>query len=235
MKLILFDIDGTLIWPDGAGRAAINRALSELFGVAGPTDSLPMAGKTDWQIITELLMAVGIDQSSVDASLPECFEAVARHMVQTAQERQIRVCPGVPALLGWLSVHSSEAILGLLTGNLATTAPVKLRAANLDPALFCIGAYGNDGRIRSQLPAVAIDRAQALTGHTFSGKDVVIIGDTPADITCGRHLGVAAIGVATGQYSPDPLIAAGADYVFPDLTNTDAVIQAILQTNRALH
>jgi phosphoglycolate phosphatase len=234
MKLILFDIDGTLIWPDGAGRAAVNRALSELFGVAGLTDSLPMAGKTDWQIITELLMDVGIDQSSVDASLSECFEAVARHTVQTTQERQIRACPGVPALLGWLSVHP-EAILGLLTGNLATTAPVKLRAAKLDPAIFCIGAYGNDGRIRSQLPAVAIDRAQALTGHTFSGKDVVIIGDTPADITCGRHLGVTAIGVATGQYSLDPLIAAGADYVFPDLTNTDAVIQAILQTNRASH
>ena len=230
MKLILFDIDGTLIWPDGAGRAAMSRALSELFGVAGPSDSLPMAGKTDWQIITELLMAVGIDQSSVDASLPECFKAVARHMSQTTQERQLRVCPGIPALLGRLSAHP-EATLGLLTGNLATTAPIKLRAANLDPTLFCIGAYGNDGRIRSQLPAVAIDRAQALPGHTFLGKDVVIIGDTPADITCGRHLGVTAIGVATGRYPLDPLIAAGADYVFPDLTDTVAVIEAILQSN----
>jgi phosphoglycolate phosphatase len=228
MKLILFDIDGTLIWPDGSGRAAMSRALSELFGVAGPADSLPMAGKTDWQIITELLIAVGIDHSSVDASLSECFEAIARHMVQTTQERQISVCPGVPALLGWLSAHP-DAVLGLLTGNLATTAPIKLRAANLDPTLFCIGAYGNDGRIRSQLPTVAVDRAQTLTGHTFSGKDVVIIGDTPADITCGRHLGVTAIGVATGRYSPDVLIAAGADYVFPDLTNTETVVEAILQ------
>jgi len=230
MKLILFDIDGTLIWPDGAGRAAMNRALDEVFGVAGPADTLPMAGKTDWQIINELLIAAGISQSSVDARLTECFEAIARHMAQTTRERQIRVCPGIPALLRWLSVHT-DAILGLLTGNLATTAPIKLRAANLDPTLFCVGAYGNDGRNRSELPAVAINRAQALTGHTCSGKDVVIIGDTPADITCGRHLGVTAVGVATGQYPLESLIAAGADYVFRDLTNTHEVIQAILQSS----
>ena len=230
MKLILFDIDGTLIWPDGAGRAAINRALSEVFGVAGPTDSLPMAGKTDWQIITELLATAGISQSNVDARLTECFEAIARHTAQTTQQRQIRICPGVSPLLEWLSIHTNTT-LGLLTGNLAATAPVKLRAADIDPALFCVGAYGNDGRNRSQLPAVAIDRAQALTGHTFSGKDVVIIGDTPADITCGRHLGVTAIGVATGQYPLDSLTAAGADHVFPDLTNTDLVIQTILQSS----
>jgi len=81
------------------------------------------------------------------------------------------------------------------------------------------------------LPAVAINRAQGLTGHPFSGKDVVIIGDTPADITCGRHLGVTAVGVATGRYPPEALIAAGADYVFRDLTNTNKVIQAILQSS----
>lgn len=228
MKLILFDIDGTLIWPDGAGRAAMTRALGEVFGVTGPTDSLPMAGKTDWQIIIELLTTAGMRQSNVDARLTQCFEAIARHMAQTTQQRQIRICPGVSELLEWLSVQTNTT-LGLLTGNLATTAPIKLRAANLDPALFCVGAYGNDARNRSQLPAVAINRAQALTGHTFSGKDVVIIGDTPADVICGRHLGVTAIGVATGQYPLDSLTAAGADYVFPDLTNTDLVIQTILQ------
>jgi phosphoglycolate phosphatase len=227
MKLILFDVDGTLISPDGAGRAAMYRALNEVFGVAGPADSLPMAGKTDWQIICELLTAAGIAQSHIDARLTDCFDAIARHMAQTTRDRQIRVCPGVPALLRQLSSHP-ETMLGLLTGNLATTAPIKLRAANLEPALFCVGAYGDDGPSRSQLPRVAIARAQALTDHTFSGKEVVIIGDTPADVTCGGHLGVTAIGVATGSYPLDSLIAAGADYAFSDLTNTSAVIQAIL-------
>jgi phosphoglycolate phosphatase-like HAD superfamily hydrolase len=227
MKLILFDIDGTLIWPDGAGRAAMSRALTEVFGVTGPADSLPMAGKTDWQIITELLTATGLSQSSIEANLPQCFKAVARHTAQTTRERRIRVCPGIPPLLARLSA-GPNAILGLLTGNLATTAPIKLRAANLNPAFFCVGAYGDDGLNRSQLPAVAIARAQALTSRTFLGKDVIIIGDTPADVRCGKHLGVTAIGVATGHYPQESLSAAGADYVFPDLADTEMVIQTIL-------
>lgn len=227
MKLILFDIDGTLIWPDGAGRTAMNRALTEVFGTAGPVDSLQMAGKTDQQIIMELLTAAGFEQSLIETRLPACFEAIARHIAHTTHERRMRICPGVPALLAQLSAHPA-ALLGLLTGNLATTAPIKLRAAGLDPALFSVGAYGSDRPERSQLPVVAIARAQALTGHAFPGKSVVIIGDTPADVTCGQHLGVTAIGVATGGYSLEVLSAAGADYVFTDLADTDAVIRAIL-------
>lgn len=226
MKLVLFDVDGTLIWPDGAGRAAMTYALTEIFGTAGPASTLSMAGKTDWQIITELLEATGIDQADVEKKLPACFLAIARHMKYTVRQRRIRFCPGVPPLLTTLSGHP-EVTLGLLTGNLATTAPIKLRAANLDPALFCVGAYGSDRPSRNLLPAVAIDRAKALTGYPFAGKNVVIIGDTPADITCGKHLGVTAIGVTTGRFSNESLDAVGADYVFPDLTDTDAVLRAI--------
>jgi len=227
MKLVLFDIDGTLIWPDGSGRMAMDRALTEVFSISGPADSLPMAGKTDWQIIIELLAAVGLHQSSIQARLPECFQAIARHTAQTTRERHVRACPGVPRLLARLSAHP-QVLLGLLTGNLASTAPIKLRSANLEPTLFCVGAYGNDRHKRSQLPAVAIARAQALTGRQFLGRDVVIVGDTPADVTCGKHLGVTAIGVATGHYSLQSLFAVGADHVFPDLTDTNTVIQAIL-------
>jgi phosphoglycolate phosphatase len=227
MKLILFDIDGTLIWPDGAGRAAMSRALTEVFGTAGPVDSLVMGGKTDLQIITELLTAAGLNQNVIKAGLPTCFQAIAHHMAHTTRERQMRICPGVPALLARLSAHR-EAILGLLTGNLAMSASIKLRAVGFDPAIFRVGAYGSDHSDRSQLPAVAIARAQALTGYTFPGKNVVIFGDTPADVTCGQHLGVTAIGVATGGYPLEVLNAAGADYVFPDLTDTDVVVRAIL-------
>jgi phosphoglycolate phosphatase len=223
MKLILFDIDGTLIWPDGAGRAAMERALVDVFGTAGPTDSLPMAGKTDWQIITELLTAARIEPASIEAYLPQCYQAIARHMLDTARERQIRTCPGVPTLLDRLSARRG-VMLGLLTGNLHATTPIKLRAAHLDPAFFLVGAYGNDGRDRAQLPAVAIARAEALTGLEVRGQDVIIIGDTPADITCGQHLGVTAVGVATGQYSFEALKAAGAKRVFADLANLDAVV-----------
>jgi phosphoglycolate phosphatase-like HAD superfamily hydrolase len=226
MKLILFDIDGTLIWPDGAGRLAMSRALADVCGARGLADSLPMAGKTDWQIAAELLKAAGLSPAAVEAALPRCFEAVAHHMMLTARERHLRPCAGVPQLLARLSAHT-QVVLGLLTGNLATTAPIKLRAAHLEPALFRVGAYGSDGLQRSQLPAVAVARAEALTGHTFRGKNVVIVGDTPADITCGRHLGVTAIGVATGHHPPEVLSAAGADYVFPDLSDIPAVMQVL--------
>jgi phosphoglycolate phosphatase len=228
MKLILFDIDGTLIWPDGAGRAAMQRALVDVFGTAGPTDSLPMAGKTDWQIITELLTVARIEPTSIEAHLPQCYQAIARHMLDTTREREVRTCPGVPALLDHLSTRC-DLVLGLLTGNLHVTAPIKLRAANLDPAFFLVGAYGNDGRDRVQLPAVAIARAEALTGLEVRGENVFIVGDTPADVTCGQHLGVTAIGVATGHYSLEALKAAGAKRVFPDLTNLDAVMHTIGQ------
>ena len=227
MKLILFDIDGTLIWPDGAGRAAMNRALIEMFGTAGPVDALPMAGKTDWQILTELLIDAGLDPHTIEVKLHACFQAIARHMAQTTQERQVRVCPGVPALLTHLSSHP-EATLGLLTGNLATTTPIKLRAARLDPALFHIGAYGSDRPDRAQLPEVAVTRAQALTGLRFKGEHVVIVGDTPADVTCGESLGATAIGVATGRYSSTELENAGADHIFTDLIDIDAVVAAII-------
>jgi phosphoglycolate phosphatase-like HAD superfamily hydrolase len=227
MKLILFDIDGTLIWPNGAGRAAMNRALIEVFGTSGPATSMSMAGKIDWQIITELLIAAGFDRRLIEARRTACFEAITRHMAQTTRERQPRVCLGVPELLVRLATHP-KATLGLLTGNLATTAPIKLRAANIDPALFRVGAYGSDATNRSQLVSVAIARAEALTGRKFLGKKVVIVGDTPADVTCGRHLGVTAVAVATGPYSLDNLSAAGADHVFADLTDTDMVMQAIL-------
>jgi phosphoglycolate phosphatase-like HAD superfamily hydrolase len=152
-------------------------------------------------------------------------------MAHTARERRVRVCPGIPPLLARLSAHP-DAVLGLLTGNLATTAPIKLRAANLNPNFFCIGAYGNDGLNRSQLPALAIARAQALTSRTFLSKDVIIIGDTPADVRCGQHLGVTAIGVATGHHSKESLSAAGAAYVFPDLADTEMVIQTIFRASQ---
>jgi phosphoglycolate phosphatase-like HAD superfamily hydrolase len=228
MKLILFDIDGTLIWPDGAGREAMTGALIEVFGTAGAAATLPMAGKTDWQIITEILTVAGLSQRTIDANLSACFRAAARHMIQTTRTRRIRTCPGVPGLLARLSAHP-KVTLGLLTGNAAATAPIKLRAANLEPALFRVGAYGSDACARSQLLEVAIRRARALTGLTFTGKDVFTVGDTPADVSCGRHLGASAIGVATGHYAPETLHAAGANYVFPDLTDTEAITQVLME------
>ncbi|MFQ5613297.1 MAG: HAD family hydrolase [Anaerolineae bacterium] len=225
--LVLFDIDGTLLWPDGAGREAMRRALLRVLGQTGPIDSLPMAGKTDPQIIRELLRAVGLEANAIEATLLSIFSTMTEILPETLAEAQVQVCPGVPALLEAVGAHR-QILSGLLTGNLSATAPLKLRAAGIDPALFKIGAFGSDDADRLRLPGVAAGRAKALTGLTFEGEQVVIIGDTPADVACARPWGARAIAVATGPYSQADLRAAGADVVLADLSQTTEVIKAIL-------
>lgn len=226
-RLVLFDIDGTLLWSDGAGREAIRLALRQVVGQAGPTNDHRMAGKTDRQIINELLQAIGLDDDAIQANLPAVSTALAHILPRTLAAAHVRACPGVPALLQAVDAHP-QLLLGLLTGNLSTTAPIKLRAAGLEPTMFKLGAFGSDHADRLQLPAIAADRARELTGQTFTGLNVVIIGDTPADVACAHGWGAKAIAVATGPYDEAELRNTGAEAIFADLSATGAVIEALL-------
>jgi phosphoglycolate phosphatase-like HAD superfamily hydrolase len=233
MRLVLFDIDGTLLWTDGAGRRAIHRALLEETGTAGPIDSYRFDGKTDPQIVRELLSLAG----HPDAGEPERVTAVCRRYVGLLEgelarpEQRTRVMPGVPELLAALEPHEAErrVLVGLLTGNVERGAALKLASAGLDPARFTVGAYGSDSHHRPDLPSVAARRAAARAGREFPGRDVVIIGDTPDDVACGRPIGARAVAVATGSYDETALRAAGAAHVFRDLRDTGAVLDAILR------
>jgi phosphoglycolate phosphatase-like HAD superfamily hydrolase len=227
-RLVLFDIDGTLLWSDGAGRRAIHRALSEIFGDTGPADHR-FDGKTDPQIVRELMHVVGHDDMLIDERMDELF---ARYVTCLREELQDPThhavpLPGVTALLDALA-ERDDVTLGLLTGNLLEGARAKLEAVGIDPAMFRVGAFGTDHELRPELPAIAQRRARELLGSEVAGADVVIIGDTPADVECGRDIGARAIGVATGRYGVDELAAHGAAAVFRDLSETDAVIRAIL-------
>jgi phosphoglycolate phosphatase-like HAD superfamily hydrolase len=122
-----------------------------------------------------------------------------------------------------------DVLLGLLTGNVHEGAKAKLAAVGIAPERFRIGAFGSDHEHRPQLPAIARERAAALLGREIPGRDVVVIGDTPADVECGREIGARAIGVATGRYSVEELRSRGAAAVFPDLSDVDAVMAAILE------
>ena len=119
-------------------------------------------------------------------------------------------------------------VLGLLTGNLARGAALKLQAAGLDPARFKVGAYGSDAAHRPDLPPIAARRAERFFGREPVGAEVVIIGDTPADVACGTGIGARAVAVATGAYSVAELAACGAHAVFPDLGDIDSALEAIL-------
>ena len=227
-RLVLFDIDGTLLWSDGAGRRAITRALVEVFGETGPSEHR-FDGKTDPQIVREMMRIAGRADADIDERMPPLF---ARYVACLEEElrdptHHAKPLPGVIELLDTLSQRADLA-LGLLTGNLVQGARVKLRAVGIDPDLFVVGAFGSDHEHRPELPAIAQRRARELLGVDIPGSRVIVIGDTPADVQCGRGIGAHAIGVATGRYATDELLAHGAMAVFSDLSDTEAVLSAIL-------
>lgn len=232
-KLVLFDIDGTLVWTDGAGRRAITTALTTVFGGAGPAD-YRFDGKTDPQIVRDMMRHAGHEDDHIDERMHAVFELYIQRLRQelAAPGYSPRVMPGVFELLDALEGRK-DVILGLLTGNLADGASAKLQAAGIDPRRFRVGAFGSDHESRPSLPAIACRRCRELTGADITGTDVVIIGDTPADLTCGRELGARAIGVATGRYTVADLSVHDPWAVFEDLSETDRVVDEIVGRDAA--
>jgi phosphoglycolate phosphatase-like HAD superfamily hydrolase len=227
MKLLLFDIDGTLIRSQGAGRETLAYALEQVFGTAGPLAEYHMSGKTDPRIVLDLMTAVGFSSEEITAKLPQVYELMAAKGQEIFPHREMHPCPGVPELLAALQAHDG-VVLGLLTGNAHLTAPMKLSAAGIDPAQFKVGVYGSDALDRNLLPALAIERANQLTGHEFSGYNTVIIGDTPADILCARAGKVTAVAVASGWHSAATLAKYQPDYLFDNLADRQMVLDVLL-------
>lgn len=229
-RLVLFDIDGTLLLTAGAGRRAITAALVEAVGPDHGFGAVRFDGKTDPQIVTELLAAAGSapphDDRQVAALCRRYVELLERELAPGAGSATLM--PGVEQLLDHLE-GDSRVVLGLLTGNLADGAALKLRAGGLDPARFVVGAFGSDSARRSDLPAIAARRAETRWGRIPSGGEVVIVGDTPADVACGEAIGARAIAVATGAYSVAELAACDPWAVFTDLSDTAAVLGAIFR------
>lgn len=228
MKIALFDIDGTILWSKGAGRRAMERALFANVGTRGAADHR-YDGKTDRQIVREAMHHSGISDSDIDAAMDR---VIAAYLTELAVELDradhgVEVLPGVREVLDALESRD-DVVLGLLTGNVVDGAERKLRAVGIDFSRFVVGAYGSDGEHRHDLPAIARDRASAHTGSAVSGDACVIIGDTPSDVACGRGIGARAIAVATGHFDVPSLKACDPHAVFADLTDTAAVVRAIV-------
>ena len=228
MKLVLFDLDGTLLWTDGAGRRAIHRALVETLGTAGPIEGFRFDGRTDGDIVKRLAEGAGLSATGavVDRVLERYVALLEDELAQPTQST--RVYPGVLELLAALDARA-DCVSGLLTGNVRPGARLKLASGGLDITRFRIGAFGSDSAHRPDLPAVAQRRAHEQLGLDLSGSDVVIVGDTPADVTCGNGIGARAIGVATGSYAVATLMAAGAYAAFEDLSDIEAVVTAVFE------
>jgi len=215
VKLILFDVDGTLLRCGVQVRDLFTGALTEVFGGHAPVDGFRFAGKTDPQIVLELVRPLGLDDGAILARLPEMREAYRRRLAAGLERDRMELLPGVVPLLERLAERDDVAI-GLLTGNWQATAQVKLGRFDLD-RFFPFGAFGDDGVDRRQLAPVALDRAAATTGRRFAPADALIIGDSHRDVDCARAAGIPSLAVATGFATPGALARAGADWVYPDL------------------
>jgi phosphoglycolate phosphatase len=228
MRVVLFDIDGTVLRSGGVGRVAMEHALTEVFGSPGNSE-YHYDGKTDRQIVRELMRLEGRADEDIDLEMDRLLrEYVARLRDELASgTRSVEVLPGVRELLDELE-GNSNVVLGLLTGNIIDGARAKLAAAGIDISRFKVNAFGSDHEERPQLPGVAQRRASEILGTDIAGERLVVIGDTPADIRCGESIGARAIGVATGRYSVEQLSQHDPYAVFETLADTTAVMERIM-------
>jgi phosphoglycolate phosphatase len=225
--LVLFDIDGTILLAHGAGRRAVHRAMIDVFGVTGP-ELHPFDGKTDPQIVRELGTLAGVSEDVIVEKMTPALDRYYDylHADISGTPESVELLPGVHSLLDSLE-ERDDVMLGLLTGNIEPGASLKLRAVNIAPERFVVGAYGSDAPVRPALPAIAQHRAAQRLGTALPGSRIVIIGDTPHDLTCGDAIGARAIGVETGRFSAAELLPYNPLAVFANLIDTAAVVAAI--------
>ena len=227
-RLVLFDIDETMISSDGAGRRALSRALAETHKLPEAIGSLPMSGKTDRQILAELFTAAGLSYEGEELQ-KEIARALDRYLYYLDEEipasTNYIIHTGVAALLDRLK-GDPRAFLGLLTGNVAIGAQKKLARFDLNK-YFAMGAFGSDSANRLDLPAVAVERAAQQFNEHFNPEEVVIIGDSVNDIACAHHYGATALIANTGKTSWEELEAHKPKYLFKDLSNLEEVVAAI--------
>jgi phosphoglycolate phosphatase len=221
-KLILFDIDGTLILSGGAGIRAMAAAFEETFGERDAFAGVPMPGRTDQLILADALAkyARDLDDNTL-ARFRASYDGWLRREIQKPGPRK-GILPGVRELLEALRPRH-DVFMALLTGNFEEAARIKLDYFGLW-GYFACGAFGSDARGRNDLVAVAVERANACGLPQLAPRDVLVVGDTPLDIACAQAAGAYAVGVATGSHDIETLRASGADAVFEDLTDDRAFL-----------
>lgn len=228
MKLVLWDIDGTLIHGAGYGRDAFADAFETVFGRPPARGLVPMAGRTDHEIALAVLELNGVADG--DDHLETFSDALATALAAKEAELRAhgRAMPGAREALAALA-ERDDVVQSVLTGNIEPNAALKLAAFGLAEHVdFALGAYGSDDRSRPKLVPIARERARARLGREIAPGDVVMIGDTPLDVAAARAGGARAIAVATGPYGVDDLAGSGADVVLPDLSDTVAVVDAVV-------
>jgi len=227
MRLVLFDVDGTILSSGPKGRDAFTQALRTVFGTEGAVSTYRFEGKLDPVIIDELMCAAGVAREVVAARTEEALRLYLDLLEQALAVQKPALKPGVKELVECVS-SSTGAVNALLTGNVERGARIKLTAAGLWHH-FRFGTWGNEAPRRVGLGPVALARALEHTGRAFTGRETTVVGDSRDDVACGRAIGARVVAVATGRTSAEELAAAGADVVLSDFSDFAAARRAILE------
>jgi phosphoglycolate phosphatase-like HAD superfamily hydrolase len=215
IKVVLFDIDGTLLHTGGAGAIAWQRAFAELYDVEANIAEHTHAGMTDPEI-TEIVFREVIGREGTEAERAQAIAAYLRHLEEAVAESDgYRVLPGIEELLPRLTEQG--VLLGIVTGNIESAARVKLARGDLN-RYFAFGGYGSDSRDRTELTKKALERGAEVAGGPIDGSAAIAVGDTPRDVIAGHGAGIRVVGVATGSYAVEQLRDEGADWAIPDVT-----------------
>jgi phosphoglycolate phosphatase len=222
-KMVLFDIDKTLIVGSSCHYNALKTALTQVYGVENPKSLMNMQGMTDLKIICETLKNENIAVDTIKSGLEECMDVMYQNFKDALKISDLKVLKGVNSLLQEMKEY--EIPMGLVTGNMEAIAWLKLGKVNLEE-YFLFGGFGDRVLKRSGLVEKALEASKKLIG-TIDKKNVYLVGDTPRDIWGGKKLDVNTLGVATGDFSEYELMDAGADYVVKDLTEKDKIFSLI--------
>lgn len=225
MKLILFDVDGILV-PVGMVKFDYwNAIIKKHFGFDVYRTSIYTQGKTDREILFELIQSVGIENPEDDHRFTKALNEIGNIFLDIVKKEKIEKIPGVEELIKIL-LNKKDIFLGLLTGNTYEKARIKLTDCGLWK-YFDLGAFGDATRVRSKLVEIALEDAKNKLKINFNKDDVYLIGDTIRDIYCAREAGVKCIAVATGQESIEQLNLESPDYIFSDFNNPKEIVSVI--------
>jgi len=219
IRLVLFDIDGTLIKTGGAGEKAFAKVCEREFNIPNATKDLNFAGRTDPAIVRDFFKQFGIAQTP--EHFARFFSAYVIWLETILTTLDGTVLPGARELVAAFQAMPRRPVIGLLTGNIKQGAQLKLSHYRLWD-LFAMGGYGDDHEDRNQIAVIARDRGSKMIGSPLCGEEILVIGDTPRDIECGRAIGARILAVATGSFSLDQLRAHQPDWVRENLAGLDA-------------